>query len=104
MEQKEMLFALSERMSIVGFEAYDREALTALFAPYFDECEYDAIGNHIFIRRCGKPNAPRVLVDTHYDEIGLMVKSITDEGFLHICNIGGVDARILTASEIVIYG
>ncbi len=104
MEQKEMLFALSERMSIVGFEAYDREALTALFAPHFDEHEYDAIGNHIFIRRCGKPNAPRVLVDTHYDEIGLMVKSITDEGFLHICNIGGVDARILPASELVIYG
>ena len=99
-----MLFALSERMSIVGFEAYDREALTALFASHFDEHEYDAIGNHIFIRRCGKPNAPRVLIDTHYDEIGLMVKSITDEGFLHICNIGGVDARILPASELVIYG
>ena len=104
MEQKELLFALSKTMSIVGFEYYDREALTALFAPYFDEHEYDAIGNHIFIRRCGKENAPRVLVDTHYDEIGLMVKSITDEGFLHICNIGGVDVRILPAAELVVYG
>ena len=37
MEQKELLFALSKTMSIVGFEYYDREALTALFAPYFDE-------------------------------------------------------------------
>lgn len=99
-----MLFALSKIMSVVGFESYDEEALTALFAPYFDEHEYDAIGNHIFIRRCGKENAPRVLVDTHYDEIGLMVKSITDEGFLHICNLGGVDVRILPASELVIYG
>ena len=104
MEQKEMLFALSEMMSIVGFEYYDREALTALFAPYFDEHEYDAIGNHIFIRRCGKENAPRVLVDTHYDEIGLLVKSITDEGFLHLCNLGGVDVRILPAAELVVYG
>lgn len=104
MDQKETLFALSRMMSVVGFEAYDREALTALVAPYFDEHEYDAVGNHIFIRRCGKPNAQRVLVDTHYDEIGLMVKSITDEGFLHICNIGGVDARILPAAELMIYG
>ncbi len=104
MEQKEMLFALSELMSVVGFEVYDRAALTALFEPYFDEHEYDVIGNHIFIRRCGKENAPRVLVDTHYDEIGLMVKGITDEGFLHICNLGGVDGRILPASELVIYG
>jgi len=104
MEQKEMLFALSKTMSVVGFETYDEEALTALFAPYFDEHEYDVIGNHIFIRRCGKENAPRVLVDTHYDEIGLMVKSITDEGFLHVCNLGGVDVRILPAAELVVYG
>jgi len=104
MEQKELLFALSEKMSVVGFEAYDEEALTALVAPYFDEHEYDVIGNHIFIRRCGKENAPRILVDTHYDEIGLMVKSITEEGFLHVCNLGGVDARILPASELVVYG
>ncbi|MBQ3490215.1 MAG: M20/M25/M40 family metallo-hydrolase [Clostridia bacterium] len=104
MEQKELLFALSEKMSVVGFEYYDEEALTALIAPYFDEHEYDTIGNHIFIRRCGKENAPRVLVDAHYDEIGLMVKSITDEGFLHICNLGGVDTRILPAAELVVYG
>ena len=104
MDQKELLFALSKTMSIVGFESYGREALTALIEPYFDEHEYDMIGNHIFIRRCGKENAPRVLVDTHYDEIGLMVKSITEEGFLHICNIGGMDVRILPAAELVVYG
>ena len=53
MEQKELLFALVEKMSVVGFEYYDEEALTSLVAPYFDEHEYDAVGNHIFIRRCG---------------------------------------------------
>lgn len=104
MEQKELLFALVQKMSVVGFEHYDEEALTALVDPYFDEHEYDQVGNHIFIRRCGKENAPRVLIDAHYDEIGLMVKGITDEGFLRICNLGGVDARILPAAEVVVYG
>lgn len=104
MEQKELLFALVKKMSVVGFEHYDEEALTALVDPYFDEHEYDAVGNHIFIRRCGKENAPRVLIDTHYDEIGLMVKGITKEGFLRICKMGGVDARILPAAEVVVYG
>ena len=79
MEQKELLFALVQKMSVVGFEHYDEEALTALVDPYFDEHEYDQVGNHIFIRRCGKENAPRVLIDAHYDEIGLMVKGITDD-------------------------
>ena len=104
MEQKELLFALVQTMSVVGFEHYDEEALTALVAPHFDAHEYDAVGNHIFIRRCGKENAPRVLIDTHYDEIGLMVKGITDRGFLRICKMGGVDARILPAAEVVVYG
>ncbi len=104
MEQKELLFALVQTMSVVGFEHYDEDALTALVAPHFDEHEYDAVGNHIFIRRCGKENAPRVLIDTHYDEIGLMVKGITDSGFLRICKMGGVDARILPAAEVVVYG
>jgi endoglucanase len=104
MEQKELLFALVEKMSVVGFEYYDEEALTSLVAPYFDEHEYDAVGNHIFIRRCGKENAPRVMIDTHYDEIGLLVKGITEKGFLRICNLGGVDARILPAAEVVVYG
>ena len=104
MEQKELLFALVQMMSVVGFEHYDEDALTALAAPYFDEHEYDAVGNHIFIRRCGKENAPRVLIDTHYDEIGLMVKGVTEEGFLRICKMGGVDARILPAAQVVVYG
>ncbi|MBQ8497050.1 MAG: M20/M25/M40 family metallo-hydrolase [Clostridia bacterium] len=104
MEQKELLFALVEKMSVVGFEHYDEEALTSLVALYFDEHEYDAVGNHIFIRRCGKENAARVLIDTHYDEIGLMVKGITKNGFLRICKMGGVDARILPAAEVVVYG
>ena len=64
MEQKEMLFALSKIMSIVGFEAYDEEALTALFAPYFDEHEYDAIGNHILSADAEKKTPPACLL-TH---------------------------------------
>ncbi len=104
MEFKELLFALSGQMSVVGFEAHDEDALTALVAPLFDEHEYDSVGNHIFIRRCGKENAPRVLIDTHYDEVGLMVKGITDDGFLRVTNLGGVDARLFPASEVVVYG
>ena len=104
MEQKDLLFALAGQMSVVGFESYDESALTSLVAPYFDEHEHDAVGNHIFIRRCGKENAARVFIDTHYDEIGLMVKGITDEGFLRVCRLGGIDPRLLPASEVVVYG
>lgn len=104
MQAKELLAELCGKMSVVGFESYDEAATSALLDPYFDEHEYDAVGNHIFIRRCGKANAKRIFIDTHYDEVGLMVKGITKEGHLRVCGQGGVDARILPAAEVVVYG
>ncbi|MBQ9748541.1 MAG: M20/M25/M40 family metallo-hydrolase [Clostridia bacterium] len=104
MEIKSFLADLCGLMSVVGFEYRDEEKLTALVAPYFDEHEYDRVGNHIFVRRCGKENAKRLLVDVHYDEIGLLVKNITEDGHLAVCELGGFSPHVLPASEVVVYG
>lgn len=47
MQTKQLLTDLCGLMSVVGFESYDEAALTRLVEPYFDEHEYDAVGNHI---------------------------------------------------------
>lgn len=104
MQTKQLLTELCGLMSVVGFESNDETALTKLVEPYFDEHEYDAVGNHIFVKRCRKENAEKLFIDTHYDEVGLLVKGITDDGHLRVCSQGGVDARILPASEVVVYG
>ncbi len=104
MEIKKLLTDLCSLMSVVGFEYHDEVKLTELVAPYFDEHEYDAVGNHLFVKRCGRPDAKRLFIDVHYDEVGLMVKGITDGGHLRICSMGGVDSRILPAAEVVVYG
>lgn len=104
MQTKQLLTDLCGLMSVVGFESYDEAALTRLVEPYFDEHEYDAVGNHIFIKRCGREKAGKLFIDAHYDEVGLLVKGITDDGHLRVCAQGGVDARILPASEVVVYG
>ncbi len=104
MEIKKLLTDLCSLMSVVGFEYHDEEKLTEIVSPYFDEHEYDTVGNHLFVKRCGKANAKRLFIDVHYDEVGLMVKGITDDGHLRVCNMGGVDSRILPAAEVVVYG
>ncbi|MBO4428820.1 MAG: M20/M25/M40 family metallo-hydrolase [Clostridia bacterium] len=104
METKDLIRSVCSLMSINGYEYAESDKLEALVAPYFDEVERDNVGNHIFIKRSKKPGAKKLFIDTHYDEIGLMVKGITDEGFLRVCSVGGVDARLLPCADVVVYG
>ena len=90
-------------MSITGYETYDAAALTALMEG-FDEDTTDAVGNRVFVRRCGRENAPKILIDTHFDEIGLYVSDIREGGFLRVEPIGGLDGRTLASSDVKIYG
>ena len=104
MTLKELIISVSRIMSVSGHERKGGETLRKLIGGAFDEYRTDALGNHLFIKRCGRPNAPKILVDTHFDEIGMMVTDIQENGFVTVTNIGGVDTRILPASEVIIYG
>jgi endoglucanase len=43
------------------------------------------------------------MLAAHMDEIGLMVKNITKEGFLQFAKMGGIDDRILLAQKVIVY-
>ncbi len=104
MTLNELIVSLSGLMTIGGNERQATEGLKALIGDVFDEMQVDALGNHLFIKRCGRSKAPKILIDTHLDEVGMMVNGIRDGGFLSVVNYGGVDTRILPAGEVVIYG
>jgi endoglucanase len=82
-----------------GFEERAFERAKELLSPYVDEIKTDALGNLIAVKRCGRPNAKKLLFDAHMDEIGLIVTSI-EKGFLHFAKLGGVDPRMLPAREV----
>lgn len=104
LDLKQLIFDLAGLMSVSGHTLRDSDKLIGLVGEYFDEFYTTPVGNHIFIRRCGKENAPKILVDTHYDEIGMLVTAVKEGGFLTVTNVGGLDTRILQASEVTIYG
>ena len=104
MELKELIFSLSSLMSITGSESYSTDKLNEIIGDVFDESYTDKIGNHIFVKKCGKENAPKIMIDCHFDEVGLMVTGVNDGGFLSITNVGGVDSKILQSSEVIVYG
>lgn len=45
-----------------------------------------------------------LMLDAHIDEIGLVVTFITDDGFLKVSNLGGIDRRLLLAQQVTVCG
>ena len=104
MELKELLKTLSDLRGISGFEYKINEKIADIISPFADEVKIDDLGNVIAVKRCGKENGKRIMIEAHADEIGLMVTKIDDRGFIAFTNVGGVDERILPACEVVVHG
>lgn len=103
-ELKKAILSLCSVMSVSGYETRSADRIREVLAPHFDECHTDAVGNHLFVRRSGRKDAPKILVDAHYDEIGMMVSEICEGGFLRMVSVGGISPTILQGADVLIYG
>ena len=99
-----MITELSGIMSVSGFEYRAADKIRELYSPYFDEIKTDRVGSHTLIKRCGRDGAPRILIDAHFDEVGMLVSEVLEGGFLRIVNVGGIDPAIMQAADVVVYG
>ena len=84
-----------------GFETPAAAVAAELLRPLVDEVSIDRMGNVLGVRRSKTPGAPKLLLDAHLDEIGLIVTGVED-GFLRFRSIGGVDPRMLPGRELVV--
>ena len=84
-----------------GFEGPVAEAAAELLRPLTDEVRLTRLGSVAGVRRCGREDAPKLLLDAHLDEIGFIVTG-HDEGFLRFAPLGGVDPRMLPDREVTI--
>ena len=96
--------ALTALPSVSGCEEQAFEGLGKICAGMFDETYTNPAGSFIGVVRCGKKDAKALLYDAHLDEIGFIVSRVYDDGFLSVVRAGGVDPRVLSASEVIIYG
>jgi putative aminopeptidase FrvX len=99
---QENLEKLSNACGVTGREEEVRKLLTKLMKPHVDEVTVDKLENVIAVKK-GKKSSPKVMIAAHMDEIGLMVKNVTKEGFLQFAKMGGIDDRILLAQKVIVH-
>ncbi len=71
-----------------------------------DFCEFkvDNLGNLICFKKGEKTPNKKIMLDAHMDEIGFIITSITDDGFLKFATVGGIDTAALLSRRVRISG
>lgn len=97
-----LLEELSLTPAISGFENDIREIISGQLEDYVDKIETDDMGNVVCTKK-GEDDAPTVMLASHMDEIGLMVKYIDDNGFIKFIKIGGINDQMLINQAVIIH-
>lgn len=99
---KKFLKKILETPSVTGTEVFVAERVRKRLANVADSIETNVMGSvHATLK--GKGNAPSVMIAAHMDEVGLMVTYISEEGFLSVAAVGGVDAAILPGMRVDVH-
>jgi len=79
---------ITEANGTSGHESDIRKIMTRELESLANETQYDKLGS-VVGRKEGTADSPRVMVIGHMDEIGFMVKEITEDGFIKFLPLGG---------------
>ena len=98
----DFLKQLIETPSPAGFEWPAAQVWRKEAAKYSDKVYADVLGNSFAV--LNEKGTPRIMLAAHVDEIGFMVRYITDDGFLYFGAIGGHDATIVVGQRVLVHG
>lgn len=92
---------LSNAHGISGYEDEIRDTIREELEDYVDDIKVDNMGNIICTKNGSKPE---VMLASHMDEIGFMVKYIDDKGFIRFAPIGGWFDQLALGQRVVLHG
>lgn len=99
---KDLLKKLANAPGVSGFENDIRNLIIEELKEHVDHIEIDNLGNLITTKN-GKPDEKKVMIATHMDEVGLMVKYIDKKGFIKFSKIGGINDQTLLNQKIYVH-
>ena len=84
-----------------GYESAGQRVWCEYARQFADEVRTDAYGNAVAV--LNPQGDPRIMLDGHADEIGLMIHHIDEKGFLYFQRIGGVDPALVRGKRVSIH-
>ena len=100
--RREFLDDLLETATPSGFETAGQRVWLDYVAEFADEVRTDDYGNAIAVYDGG--GDLDVLLGGHADEIGLMVRDVTDDGYLRLTRVGGADKTVTRGQYVTVHG
>ncbi|MFI3226909.1 MAG: M42 family metallopeptidase [Clostridia bacterium] len=67
---------------------------------YVDELKVDTMGNLIAFKKGEKTPKNRVMICAHMDEVGFIVKDITEDGMIKFGFCGGIDTKVVLGRRV----
>lgn len=96
---------LKEVTQIFAPSGHEEEMRNYLLKTYRDlgyETKVDHFGNTFAVKKSKNPNAKKVMLIGHMDEVGFMVKKILDNGSLLVNPLGGFNSETILASRAIL--
>lgn len=96
-----MLKELTDARGVPGNEREVREVMKKYIEPLADELSTDGLGS-LIAKKIGQADGPKIMVAGHLDEVGFMVTSIDNKGFLRFQTVGGWWSQVMLAQRVTI--
>ncbi len=94
----ELLEELTQAAGIPGHETEVKAIFQSRLA-HIGTINRDRLGS-VFCTKQGEAREPRVLLDSHLDEVGFIVQRVTDSGYVKFLPVGGWWAHTLLAQRV----
>jgi putative aminopeptidase FrvX len=97
----ELVKRLTELPGMIGHEEPVQDFLVERWTPHCEKVTRTGVGN-VIAKVGGK--GPRLLIEAHADEIGVVVKSISEEGIVFVAPKNGLAANLRPGRDLFILG
>ncbi len=101
-EKMQWLKRFSEVCGVSGFEGRMKQLLLERLQG-LAKVSYDKLGSVVFTVP-GTAEGPKIMLASHMDEIGFLVKFITPEGFLKFTCLGGWWEQVMLSQRVTVHG